>query len=170
MVWESINAKSTILVLENPSAFTVTRNVLKKLKSSPYGIVAYGAGKAFEQSIRQLLNIGRPITQIDYVGDLDPPGVAIPCAASVEGVRVGLPVVQPARGFHQAMLEAAKRLKAPNGFPYPKAEAKPTNDELVAWLPEEVREAVIAMFKAKRRIPEEILAKDELLEIWKDEL
>ena len=102
LAWEKINDKPTILIFENSGPFQVAWRELQSLPVSPYGLVAYGSGRAFQRSIKHLKNLRHPLTRIHYVGDLDRPGLAIARGASAAAEAVGLPAVEPAPGYNTA--------------------------------------------------------------------
>lgn len=166
--WEAVNEQPIIIVFENTAPFAVAHRVLMEIHHPPYGMVACGGGASFIQSIQHLARIGRPISRIEYVGDLDRPGLRIARAASEAAIRVGLPRVEPAKGLHHAMLEAAQKFGYPTGLKY-RSDEKSENDEaLVAWLPSEIQTVVLKMLLSGCRIPEEMLGPNELHTIWFD--
>lgn len=166
LVWEQIGLGTKMLVFENNGAFTVARNVLQGMKEQPYGIIACGEGSAFIKSIQQIASIHRTISEIEYVGDIDPPGLHIAQLASLSAKKENLPQVVPASAIYLAMVKAVKQFGEPLGLVDKHVKARSDYSNLVAWLPLEIQELAIKMFSNRRRIPEEVLGPNELLNIW----
>ncbi len=168
LVLEEIGASPIALIFENAAAFRTASTVLKQCSSPPYGWLGFGSGAGFERSILHFTLIEHRIEHIEYVGDLDRPGLRIARGATELARNEHLPSVTPARGLHQAMLRSVQRFGYPGGLEYqPKERRTVSNDnELVKWLPEEVRAEVLAIIQAGKRVPEEVLGPDELLQIW----
>lgn len=166
LAWERVGPGGAVLIFENSAPFSVARGALSSMERPPYGIVAYGGGRAFTQSVAYLLTIGSEITAIDYVGDLDSPGLDIAMGACETARRTGiLPEVRPAPGFHRMMLEAAARFGHPDGWPDPDrlGLAPPP---VPSFLPSDVRAPVHAILTAGNRIPEEVLGPEEMRTLW----
>jgi hypothetical protein len=168
IAWYGVGSSSSILVVENKTAFSVFREVLGSLADPPYGMVAYGGGNAFMQSVQDLARIGRPVQAIHYIGDLDRPGLFIARTAAAAARRVGLPDVVPATDLHRLMLDAATRMGHPNGMEYKEASgpALAPDEELLGWLPEDVRASVAGILNLGRRVPEEVLLPRDLRALW----
>lgn len=166
LAWERVGAGGAVLVFENSAPFSVARGVLSAMNQRPYGIIAYGAGRCFVQSVEHLLRIGCEITSIDYVGDLDEPGLEIAKGAGETARRTGaLPTLRPAPGMHRQMLDAAERFGHPNGW----LDLKRTglsNPSVADILPADVRARVLEIIAAGRRIPEEVLGPEEMRAAW----
>jgi len=168
LVLEKVGEQSIALVFENKDAFRTACSVLKRLPQSPYGLVGYGAGAGFERSVLHFKLIDQVIERIEYVGDMDRPGLRIAKAAAKVALAENLPLVVPARGLHRAMIESVRQFGHPGGMEYKGEEKKSsTNDGiLVEWLPDNVRNEILAIIRAGKRIPEEILGPDEMLSVW----
>jgi hypothetical protein len=168
IAWYAIGSEPSVLVVENKTAFSVIRGVLRSVPESPYGMVAYGGGIAFMQSVLELGQIGRPVQVIHYIGDLDRPGLFIARTAAITAKRAGLPDVLPAPYLHGLMLDSTARMGYPNGMEY-KEESGPIlekDEELLDWLPEDVRAGVANILSLGRRVPEEILLPRDLRALW----
>jgi hypothetical protein len=170
IAWYAIASDPSVLVVENKTAFSVIRGVLRSLPEPPYGMVAYGGGNAFMQSVQDLAQIGRPVHIIHYIGDLDRPGLFIARTAAATARRAGLPPVIPAPALHRLMLDAAARMGHPNGMEYKEVSGTilESDDELLSWLPEDVRAGVASILNLGRRVPEEILLPRDLRGVWTD--
>ena len=166
LAWERVGSGGKVLVFENSAPFSVARAVLSAMDRPPYDIVAYGGGRAFVESVEYLRTIGCEVTSIDYVGDLDEPGLKIALGARESARRAGvLPEVRPAPGLHAMMLTAASQFGHPAGWKDLKRTglADPCAAE---FLPDDVRPPVVEMIAAGRRIPEEVLGPQEMLASW----
>jgi hypothetical protein len=164
--WERIRAGGRVVVFENKEPFIVARTVLQSLAEPPYDIVAYGGGRGFEQSVEHLCTIGCRITVLDYVGDLDQPGLDIAVRAAAVAARTGsLPPLQPAPGMHEMMLRSVAALGRPDGLLDEEVRRLLTVED-AHWLPLEVQSRVMGMVRAGRRIPEEVLGPREMHAVW----
>jgi hypothetical protein len=168
LVLEQINDQRVALVFENKDAFRTACSALKRLPHSPYGLVGYGAGAGFVNSVLHFQLIGHIVERIEYVGDMDRPGLLIAGRAAKVASAKNLPPVVPAQGLHRAMIESVRRFGHPEGMEYEGEEKKshPNDETLVAWLPDDVRTEILAIIQAGKRIPEEILAQKEMLAVW----
>jgi hypothetical protein len=166
LAWERVGPGSAVLVFENSAPFSVARSVLSAMESPPYGIVAYGAGRCFIQSVEHLHSIGCEVSSIDYVGDLDEPGLEIAKGAQETARRTGvLPIVRPAPGLHRMMLDAAERFGHPNGWPDLKRTGL-IDPSAADVLPVDVQSRVLGIIAAGHRIPEEVLGPEEMRAAW----
>lgn len=160
MAWESVGEGGRVLILENASPFVLARGVLGNLPASGYGLVAWGGGGQALRSIRHLTTIGRNIEGIDYIGDLDARGIEIASGVSHAAHAIGLPRPKPAPAAYQRMLDRIREYGHPVGLKA-KGPGRPLKDAERAWLPEDVREAVVTMIECGRRIPEEVLLPED---------
>jgi hypothetical protein len=166
LAWERVGPGGAVLVFENSAPFSVARGVLSTMERPPYGIIAYGSGRCFTQSVEHLLSIGCGVSSIEYVGDLDEPGLEIAKGAQETARRTGaLPVVRPAVGMHRMMLDAAERFGHLNGWPDLKRTGL-SDPSVGDFLPADVRTRVLEIIAAGRRIPEEVLGPEEMHAAW----
>lgn len=167
---ERVGEGPVALVFENASAWRCAYDVLTHLPRSPYGFLGYGAGAVFEKSILHLKLSRHQIERIEYIGDLDRPGLRIASACARLARAEGLPPLVPAQGLHQAMVQAAQNFGYPEGMEYRTEEKRrdPQDETLVTWLPETIRAKVLLILRAGRRIPEEVLGPEEMRMIWDD--
>ena len=165
---EEIGEASVALVFENAAMFRTASQVLQQYRHPPYGLLGFGGGKSFERSVLHFHYVKRPLARIEYVGDLDRPGLSIARGATGLAHMEDLPPVVPARGLHRAMLTSIRQFGSPEGLAYQDKERRsdPDDDELVSWLPEDVRRECLAIIQAGKRIPEEALGPDELQSVW----
>lgn len=179
LAYEIIGKKPIALVFENKEPYNVALEVLQHLPNPPYGIIAYGGGNSFQDSIRSFLSIQvskpyqqqitSPLERIEYVGDLDWVGLKIAHSANRKAKEHGLPAVVPAVGLHRIMLEnlGNPKIDSINGFPDDEIEKeRKPYPEILEWLLEEVREEIKRILELKNRVPEEMLTAESLLKIW----
>ena len=175
LAWEPISDGPRAIAFENASPFIVARDALRRVaadttqRDAPYGVVIYGGGKGFERSIEYLGTIERPIERIEYVGDLDGPGLEIARAAQRTAHEAGLPSVEPATAVHRAMLDSARRLcpgaERP-GWPAGEGATEGASIDALEFLAPELRADVAAILEAGLRVPEETLGPEELAAVW----
>ena len=70
------------------------------------------------------------------------------------------------------MLESIRQFGYPDGLEYQAKEQRsdPNDEELLSWLPEDVRTEALMIIQAGKRIPEEVLGPDELVRVWQEYL
>jgi hypothetical protein len=165
---EEIGEANAALVFENAAVFRIAGQILKQCPGSPYGLLGFGAGTSFERSVLHFQFLERQITRIEYVGDLDRPGLRIARGAAQQAQIAGLPPVVPAHGIHQAMLASIRHFGYPDGLEYREKEQRndPGDGELISWLPKNIQMECLRIIQAGRRIPEEVLGPDELQVVW----
>lgn len=176
---EFVGRKPIVLVFENKEPYNVARSVLENLPDAPYGILVWGDGGRFIDSVRDLLRIqnsklyqeffDKPLEQIHYVGDLDWAGLKIAYDASLKAQKHGLPPLIPAKGIHHLMLDSLQdpRIPYPNGFPDDKIKkARITDSSLVEWLPSELQKEILRILNLNNRIAEEMLTEESLSNLW----
>lgn len=161
VAWKSVAPNGgRALVFENAGAFHVAVDVLRSMTIPPYDVVVYGSGTSFQQGVRSLLDLDRPMSQIRYVGDLDPNGLRIAAGAARTAEDAGLPPLEVATELHTAMLATARQFGAPGGWPNGKQAQ--VDESALNILAPSIREAVREMLRCGRRIPEEVLGPEEM--------
>jgi hypothetical protein len=177
---EFVGTKPFALVFENKESYNTARSVLEKLADAPYGILAYGNGGSFVDSVRDFLRIqnskryqnlfDKPLEQIHYVGDMDWMGLRIAHGASMKAQKYGLPPLVPAAGIHRLMLDSLQdsRIPYPNGFPIEEEKKRTKNPDvsLAGWLPPELRNEALKILMLDNRIPEEMVTAEMLSALW----
>lgn len=168
LVWEKVGQRSALILFENASAFSVGRAILAQSKDPRYGLIGYGGGARITRSLPYLHTISLEVRAIDYVGDLDRDGLHIAIETQRIARATGLPVPRPAPGLHRLMLDAARQFEHARGWPHRKKRAWRTSsdDELLAFLPADLRSAVAPILAADRRIPEEVVGPQALAALW----
>lgn len=134
------------LVVENSDTFDSIRRVLLS-DPGDIGVLVWGAGAAFEQSVLGLAAI-TALSRVTYFGDLDVDGLRIPVSAGRRAVGAGLPDVEPATGLYELLLSSG--VTGP-GRVVTRAEA----DRHVAWLPQQAQARAAEVLCAGRRAPQE---------------
>ncbi len=137
-----------LLVVENSDTFDSLRAVLTA-NPGHVGLVAWGAGAAFEASVLSIAAITRPISDMAYFGDLDGKGLQIPANADRLATAYGLPRVRPATGLYAALQHAGI---AQPGQPPLSADAAA---QLCAWLDRQHRHWASTALTGGTRIAQE---------------
>jgi hypothetical protein len=172
-----IGSKPVALVFENKAAFYVALSVLQSLPNPPYGVLAFGAGNSFQDSIRYFHDIqqskpyqqqiGTPLERIEYLGDLDWAGLKIALGAQKRAQTENLPPLIPARGLHRVLLEACLEptINKPDGILDDKPDRVPSEEALL-WLPQDVQAEARRILERKNRVPEEMIPAAALERLW----
>lgn len=154
-----------LLVVENDNTFHSIRTVLAT-DPGPVGQIAWGAGGAFEASVRSAGDLPG-VERVRYFGDLDFAGLRIPCSAAETAAREGLPPVAPALDLYRALLGSGIRQGGRPPLTPEQAEA------LVGWL-EDARVMLDAagLLRSGMRVPQEALTLTSLTRdrYWVDAL
>ena len=176
-VWERVGDGGCLLVVENSDTFdslvTALRAAADRQQGGSWdgyapehrvGIVGWGAGAAFEASVRSIASL--PVTTVRYFGDLDEAGLRIPAAAAVTASAGGLPPVLPAVGLYDALLSI--------GRPQPGQRKVPAGSASVLcdWLDERHRADAEAVLSAGQRMAQEAVGLAYLLRqvAWRADL
>jgi hypothetical protein len=139
-----------LLVAENDDTFNSLLTVLRSAPG-PVGRVAWGAGGAFEASVRSTGDLAG-IERVAYFGDLDADGLRIPLNASATAVTLNLPPVRPATALYRRLLETAVRQPGQPSVPTEQA------TRLSTWLEaEDLRAGASQLLCDGIRIPQEAL-------------
>lgn len=146
---EAIGDGSTLLVVENSDTFDSLVTVLRGRDDHRIGLVGWGAGGGFEASVLSVADLGPPVAEVSYFGDLDENGLRIPANAALTAQSVGLPVVRPAAGLYSAMFA--------KGRPQPGLRKVPADDaaDLATWLAPEHRDEATRLLSGGWRLAQE---------------
>lgn len=109
LVCEAIGDERAVLVVENTDTFRSVVDALSATHNPPVGLVAWGAGAAFEQSCEALAALrvnGLSVQRAWYFGDIDPSGLRIPARAAELLVPLRL---EPARPLYALLLDRDQR-------------------------------------------------------------
>jgi hypothetical protein len=144
-----------LLVVENDNTFHSLRSALTKTPG-PVGQLAWGAGGAFEASVRSVPELPG-VSEIRYFGDLDADGLRIPRNAATTALTEGLPPVLPAIGLYRRLLTTGIQQTG-----QPTLETIPAG-ELAAWLgDEDLVQRVAQLLTTGQRVPQEALTRTQL--------
>ncbi|MGH3682356.1 MAG: DUF2399 domain-containing protein, partial [Natronosporangium sp.] len=157
MVTEPVGsgAGDLLLVVENSDTFDSLLRALRQTPGHRIGTVGWGAGAAFEGSVRAVDRAAA--TEICYFGDLDEKGLRTPTQAAALARRERLPPVRPATGLYDALL----RLAHPQ--PGQRRVAAATAAALTGWLAPAHRDRAAALLTGGRRLAQEAVGLAHLL-------
>lgn len=154
---------AVLLVVENADTFATLLECVHR-ESRGVGWIAWGAGGAFEASVRSAGDLDPAVTEIRYFGDLDYDGLRIPANAWVTARTEGLPPLLPAVTLYQQLLATQIRQ---SGQPHVDEAAR---QPLIGWLASadtadsaEVASEVAQLLHHGQRVPQEALGSRELV-------
>jgi len=154
-VFKVISPARVLLVIENHHTFD---SFVKELDpASGVGIIAYGAGNAFEGSATYIADLPIRVEEVLYFGDIDPEGLRIPQAASRVARAASLPEIVAAPDLYARLLANGKT--SPGSIPVSPATAK----RLARWLPEALRSEVEVLLVEGKRIAQEAIGTKALI-------
>lgn len=151
-------AGDLLLVVENSDTFDSLVRALRRSPGHRVGAVGWGAGAAFEGSVRSVDRTAA--AEIRYFGDLDEKGLRTPTHAAALAQREHLPPVLPAIGLYDALL----RLADPQ--PGQRRVAEATAAQLTAWLAPEHRDLAASVLAGGQRLAQEAVGLAYLLRTW----
>lgn len=145
-----VGAGPVLLVVENEDTFHTLWDALM-LDPGPVGHIAWGAGGAFEASVRSTGDLVG-VRRTAYFGDLDAAGLRIPSAAAATATREKLPPVTPANVLYRMLLHHGR---PQGGTSSVAADQSPT---LTGWLadPELEHQASILLAHGHRLAQEAV--------------
>lgn len=116
-----------------------------------YASIAYGAGNTIMKSAPAVLAALQQsgASHIEYFGDLDPAGLAIPVGLNVALVKLGAEPVRPAIDIYALLLDVGVRRPLSHG------KLQLVSSIALAWLPEAVGVRVRVLFEAGEWLPQE---------------
>lgn len=154
LTWEpatsTVGQPGPVLCVENHATFRTFLRVLRAHSRPPWAAVAWVQGRN-TAPLESLRDLPFTATRFDYLGDLDPAGLAIAATACATAQLAAIPA-GPAEQLWAILIEQPDR----NG---PHVDGA-TADRLVAWLPEPIRERARTLLTTGRRIPQEALRAD----------
>lgn len=156
-VYQRLSDAQVALVIENHHTYDSARRVLEREARGArgVGVVAYGAGRAFCASVSYLGDLEPGVKFAYYFGDLDVAGLSIAISAAEAGQAAGVAPVVPAARLYKALLGSAGRRP---GNPIDRAVA----DEVVGWLPAELRGEASALLVSGYWLPQEAVSLEVL--------
>jgi hypothetical protein len=143
-----------LLVVENSDTFDTMVRVLDG-DPGDVGLVAWGAGAAFEASVASVGKLAG-ITRVLYFGDIDADGLRFPTSASALAIGLGLPAVHPAEALYRLLFEHGRR--ATGGQRVDASHAA----SLASWLPADLWRFAIELLSAGDRLAQEAVGTELL--------
>ncbi|MEU9028126.1 Wadjet anti-phage system protein JetD domain-containing protein [Streptomyces sp. NPDC048383] len=145
LTYRQLGNGDTLLVAENSDTFATLRSLLTPSPGN-IGSIAFGSGRAFEASVENIRELPA-ISHINYYGDLDAEGLAIPARASIAATQRGLPPIEPATELYRLLLG---RDATPG-----ECIGDHRANTLVEWLPPDLRPSAHGILTTGRRIAQE---------------
>lgn len=161
---ELLSSQPTMLVFENAAPFMLARSIAAGTLPQEIGRLAYGAGKQVLKAVPYFSMIEPAIKEVLYVGDLDAEGQKI--AADLQRLSKTV-AVQPAHKFHRTMLESATKLRFPDGWPVKDDQPLSVSESVISILDPVVARKVSTLIAAGRRIPEEVLSRAAMSNLFR---
>lgn len=160
-VWSAVGPGGLLLVVSGHETFASVRRALVEAPVASVGVVAYGAGRHFAESVSFARSLDRPVERIWYYGNVDAEGLRIPIRATERAAREHLPPVEPAAALYELLLCHGQPSPV---RPVPVDEA----ETLARWLPESLRAAVVQLLVGGRRLIQEWVGYEVLIaeEVW----
>ncbi len=156
LTWEpvtpAIDNPGPVVCVENHATFRTLLRVLRSRDSPPWVAVAWVQGRN-TAPLESLADLPFPVTRLDYLGDLDAAGLDIAITACATAEATGIPA-GPAAQLWELLVARPPR----QGRRVDDAQVR----QLVAWLPEAVRERAVALLSKGQAIPQEALRYDVL--------
>jgi hypothetical protein len=158
LTWEpvtpTVGTPGSIVCVENHATFRTLLRILRTNNHPQWVAVAWVQGRN-TAPLEALRTLPFAVTRLDYLGDLDPAGLAIAATACAVAESVGTPT-QPAEQLWELLVRQPHR----PGPTVAEAEAR----RLVEWLPASIRCDAQALFTAGRRVPQEALRMELLVD------
>lgn len=155
LVCEQVGDALAVLVVENTDTFRTLADLFVEMAAPPVGLVAWGAGAAFEQSCEALRTLqvgGQPVQRAVYFGDIDPSGLRIPARAAQ--LVAPLPLL-PARALYALLLDRDQRGTG-------RERLGESSAEHLAWLGEPLASRARILMEARARLAQEAVTADVL--------
>ena len=126
-----------------------------------YAAVAYGSGEAFKSAAHHLDQIRRRSAagSLEYIGDIDPKGLAIACDVDRQRRGIGLEPLNPAHNWYRWLLDHGRRRR----LRAQQLRALPEPQRLHDWLGEALASEVEALFGDGEWLPQEALGLEALM-------
>jgi hypothetical protein len=158
LTWEpatpTVGTPGPIVCVENHATFRTLLRILRTDNHPQWVAVAWVQGRN-TAPLKALRTLPFTVTRLDYLGDLDPAGLAIAATACAVVESVGTPA-QPAEQLWELLIRQPHR----PGPTVTKAEAR----RLTEWLPASIRHDAQALFTRGRRVPQEALRMELLVD------
>jgi hypothetical protein len=159
LTWEPtttiIGGPGPIVCVENHATFRTLLRVLRLHDAPQWAAVAWVQGRN-TAPLEAIRDLPFTATRMDYLGDLDPAGLAIAATACDIATGIGVPAWPAARLWELLAAQPAR-----SGPRMSEADAR----GLAHWLPESLHKRAIDLFTAGQRIPQEALRFDLLADV-----
>jgi hypothetical protein len=155
LITEVVGTEPTVLVVENTDTFRSVADALIESGQTQVGLVAWGAGAAFEQSCEALTSLqvgGEAVRRAWYFGDIDPSGLRIPAHAAQLLAPLAL---EPARPLYANLLDLDQRGTA-------RERVTEATDQHLEWLGEPLASRARSVMSANARLAQEALTAEVL--------
>lgn len=157
----------TLLVAENLATYTsfLTAAFLTAARAlneatRPHLHIAWGVGGSFEQSVLSIPLLDPSPRHVRYFGDLDRAGLRIAASAARQAVQVGIPLMLPAIGCYQFLLDGPRHWRRPDDS---NRVGQPDYRDACAWLPPALRPRVGELLASGEKVAQEHLGLQALL-------
>lgn len=162
LTYERVGSEPRMIIFENAGSFLVARRVLAEASHAPYGLIGYGGGTQVLRCVDYLREIDG-LVGVDYVGDLDAKGIDIGLGFADRVADTSAVPVTPATSVHIAMLDAARELGRPGGWPTVSGHRTAA---LRRWMSDQCASDVEQIISSGCRIPEEVLHDGHYRQLW----
>jgi hypothetical protein len=122
--------------------------------------VAWGTGGSFAQSVLSIPLLDPSPRHVRYFGDLDRAGLRIAASAARRAVQAGLPLVLPAIGCYQFLLDGPRHWRRPDDS---NRVGQSDYGDACAWLPSALRPRAGELLASGEKIAQEHLGLQTLL-------
>jgi len=148
LAYQKLRENGPVVVSENSAGY----HSLPGLLGDRVGVIAYGAGGSFSQSVASLKPVV-PGRDVLYIGDLDVEGIAIPQRAAGAATAAGVPAPVPYDSLWATLVESAEAV-GQEASPVPNEVAS----ELCQWFgPTPLAKEVQRLLEAGVRVAQEAL-------------
>jgi hypothetical protein len=162
LTWEptssNVNQSGRVLCVENHATFRTLLRIMRAQRRPLWVAVAWVQGRN-TAPLESLNSLPFTATRLDYLGDLDPAGLAIAAAACATAREAGVPA-GPAEELWTLLVQQPHR-------PGPSTDTS-SAQSLVSWLPVATRKPAYTLITTGRAIPQEALRFDLLTAALED--
>jgi hypothetical protein len=156
------NGPVTLLVAENLATYTSFLTAARALDEAtrPHLHIAWGVGGSFEQSVLSIPLLDPSPRHVRYFGDLDRAGLRIAASAARRAVQAGLPLLLPAIGCYQFLLDGPRHWRRPDDS---NRVGQSDYRDACPWLPSALRPRAGELLASGEKIAQEHLGLQTLL-------
>jgi hypothetical protein len=152
----------TLLVTENLATYTSFLAAARALDEAtrPHLHIAWGVGGSFEQSVLSIPLLDPSPRYVRYFGDLDRAGLRIAASAARRALQADLPLVLPAIGCYQFLLDGPRHWRRPDDS---NRVGQLEYGDACAWLPPALRSRAGELLASGEKVAQEHLGLKALL-------